>query len=152
MNYKDKYSLSDHAEQQIRRRGLTHEIVFDVLANPDQEIKLDESKTIYQKIIYWQPESKNYLIRVIVNLEKILSWSLPHIRHPKSTNIMKVKYNKEVDVVSIIFSDEQVEESDENKPGIIMDYDTKGNIVGIEILNASQRMSEVSKFEYEIAD
>lgn len=65
---------------------------------------------------------------------------------------MKVKYNKEVDVVSIIFSDEQVEESDENKPGIIMDYDTKGNIVGIEILNASQRMSEVSKFEYEIAD
>lgn len=70
MNYKDKYSLSDHAEQQIRRRGLTHEIVFDVLANPDQEIKLDESKTIYQKIIYWQPESKNYLIRVIVNLAK----------------------------------------------------------------------------------
>ncbi len=64
---------------------------------------------------------------------------------------MKVKYDQEADVVTITFSDEQVEESDENKPGIIMDYDANGNIVSIEIVDASQRMSEVSKFEYEIA-
>jgi len=65
---------------------------------------------------------------------------------------MKIKYDKEADVVTITFSDEQVVESDENNKGIIMDYDAKNNIVGIEILNASQRMAEVSKFEYEIAD
>ena len=65
---------------------------------------------------------------------------------------MKIKYDKEADVVTIIFTEEHVEESDENKPGVIMDYDANGNIVGIEILNASQRMSEVSKFEYEIAE
>lgn len=49
---------------------------------------------------------------------------------------MKIKYDKEADVVTITFSDEQVVESDENKKGIIMDYDAKNNIVGIEILNA----------------
>jgi uncharacterized protein YuzE len=65
---------------------------------------------------------------------------------------MKIKYDKEVDVVYITFSSATVKESDEDKPGIILDYDEKGEIIGIEILDASQRMPEVSKFEYEIAD
>lgn len=35
--------------------------------------------------------------------------------------------------------------------GIILDYDEKGSIVGIEILNASKRMKDPSKLEYEVA-
>jgi|GEM_PF-879511 len=50
---------------------------------------------------------------------------------------MKVTYDEEVDVLTIEFSDAQVEESDQDKPGIILDYDKDGNIVGMEILNAS---------------
>jgi uncharacterized protein YuzE len=46
----------------------------------------------------------------------------------------------EVDVLRIIWSDELIEESDEYKPGVILDYDTNGNIIGVEILNASQRI------------
>jgi len=64
---------------------------------------------------------------------------------------MKVKYDKEVDVLYIIFSDEKVKESDEDKPGIILDYDKRGAIVGIEILNASKKMKNPSKVEYEVA-
>ena len=64
---------------------------------------------------------------------------------------MKVKYDKEVDVLYIIFSEEKVKESDEDKPGIILDYDKRGAIVGIEILNASKKMKNPSKVEYEVA-
>ena len=64
---------------------------------------------------------------------------------------MKVKYDKEVDVLYIIFSEEKVKESDEDKPGIILDYDKRGVIVGIEILNASKKMKNPSKVEYEVA-
>lgn len=63
---------------------------------------------------------------------------------------MKVKYDAEVDVMRIIFSESEISESDEEKPGIILDYDIKGNIVGIEILNASKKISNPNSVEYEI--
>jgi len=63
---------------------------------------------------------------------------------------MKVKYDQEVDVLTIEFSSVPVEESDEDKPGIILDYDKDGNIVGIEILNASKRMENPRSLEYAV--
>ena len=64
---------------------------------------------------------------------------------------MKVKYNPEVDVLSIVLSDASVEESDEDKPGVILDYDKDGNVVGLEILDASKRMGNPMSVEYAIA-
>ena len=52
---------------------------------------------------------------------------------------MKVKYDKEADILVVKFSNESIEESDEERPGMIFDYDANGNIVSIEILDASQR-------------
>lgn len=53
---------------------------------------------------------------------------------------MKVRYDPDVDVLSIVLSDQFVDESDESKPGVIIDYDTAGNVVAVEILGASKRM------------
>jgi uncharacterized protein YuzE len=64
---------------------------------------------------------------------------------------MKVKYDKEVDVLYILFSDNKINESSEGKPGIIIDYDKEGAIVGIEVLDASKKMQNPTKVEYEVA-
>ncbi len=64
---------------------------------------------------------------------------------------MKVKYDPDVDVLSIVLSDAPVEESDEDKPGVILDYDKSGNVVGLEILDASKRMGNPMSVEYAIA-
>ena len=64
---------------------------------------------------------------------------------------MKVKYDREVDVLSIILSDAPVEESDEDKPGIILDYDSVGNVVALETLDASKRIGNPMSVEYAIA-
>jgi len=64
---------------------------------------------------------------------------------------MKIKYNKEVDVIYLQFSDKEVVESDEDKPGIILEYDIEGNIVGIEILEASDKTINPSSLIYEVA-
>lgn len=65
---------------------------------------------------------------------------------------MKVKYDKEVDVLSFILNNNPIKESDEVKPGIILDYDKNGNVVAIEILDASTRMPKPLTVEYEVAE
>jgi uncharacterized protein YuzE len=63
---------------------------------------------------------------------------------------MKVQYDPKVDVLSIVLSDAPVDESDEDKPGAILDYDIRGNVVGLEILDASKRMGNPMSVEYAI--
>ncbi len=64
---------------------------------------------------------------------------------------MKVQYDPEVDVLRFLLSDAPVEESDETRPGVILDYHKSGNIVGLEILDASKRMGNPMSVEYAIA-
>jgi uncharacterized protein YuzE len=63
---------------------------------------------------------------------------------------MKVTYDAEVDILRLIFSPTPVEESDEDKPGVIIDYDKDGNIVGMEILDASKRTENPFAVEYSV--
>ncbi len=64
---------------------------------------------------------------------------------------MKVKYDNQLDVLRIIFSEKPIAESDEDKEGVILDYDDEGNIIGIEILSASKKMTNPKIVEYEMA-
>jgi uncharacterized protein YuzE len=64
---------------------------------------------------------------------------------------MKVKYNKDVDILYVSFSNENVFESNEERKGIIFDYSAQGKIIGIEVLNASKQIGSPAKVEYEFA-
>ena len=57
-------------------------------------------------------------------------------------------YDSEVDVLRVLFSDARIQETDEDKPGVILDYDAAGNVVGLEILNASQRVDNPRAMDY----
>jgi len=63
---------------------------------------------------------------------------------------VKVTYDREVDVLRILLSNAPIKESDEDKPGIIIDYDKDGNVVGLEILDASKRMENPRSLEYAV--
>lgn len=65
---------------------------------------------------------------------------------------MKVIYDPEVDTLRIIFTAGAIEESDEEKPGVIIDYDPNGNMVAMEILDASKRLDNPRSLEYSIRD
>lgn len=63
---------------------------------------------------------------------------------------MKVTYNPQLDILRIVFSEEPIAESDEDRPGVILDYSDAGHIVGIEILDASQHTINPAGIEYTI--
>lgn len=53
---------------------------------------------------------------------------------------MKVKYYKATDSLYIDLSETPSNESREIAEGIVLDYDAAGNLVGIDIDNASQKV------------
>jgi len=63
---------------------------------------------------------------------------------------MQITYDPAVDVLRILFRDVPIEESDEDKPGVILDYDKDGNVVGIAVLNASQRVENPRGVDYAV--
>jgi len=54
---------------------------------------------------------------------------------------MKSAYDAKVDALYLRWTDAKIAESDEVSEGVILDYDSKGNVVGIEVLNASQKIT-----------
>jgi len=66
---------------------------------------------------------------------------------------MKVRYNMSTDTLSVVLKDNTpVHESDEDKPGVILDYDKDGNLISIEILDASKRVTDPRKVDFQLAD
>lgn len=53
---------------------------------------------------------------------------------------MEAKYDAEVDVLRIHWSKAEINESDSISPGVILDYDSQGNVIGVEVLNASKKI------------
>ena len=52
---------------------------------------------------------------------------------------MKIEFSKEADALYVHFREVDVARSKEIEDGVIIDFDGKGHIVGIEILDVSQR-------------
>jgi uncharacterized protein YuzE len=64
---------------------------------------------------------------------------------------VKVAYDARTDTLTIVLkADAVVAESDEVKAGIILDYDQDGNLVSLEVLDASERVTETRRIEFEI--
>lgn len=63
---------------------------------------------------------------------------------------MKVTYDPRTDTLTVILKeDARVAESDEDKPGVILDYDDQGNLLSLEILDASRRVTDARRVEYQ---
>ena len=63
---------------------------------------------------------------------------------------MRVIFDPETDSLSLIFREDKIVESDEIREGIIIDYNKDGKIVSMEILDASEQISEPQGILYEL--
>ncbi len=63
---------------------------------------------------------------------------------------MRVIYDPETDTLTVVFAETPVAESDEDKPGVILDYDATGNLVSLAILDASRRVAIPTRIDYQV--
>jgi uncharacterized protein YuzE len=56
---------------------------------------------------------------------------------------MKIEYSEDVDALYVYLQEVEVARSVEPGDGIVVDYDASGAIVGVEILDASDRLNPV---------
>lgn len=64
---------------------------------------------------------------------------------------MKVTYDLKTDSMLLTLRESaEIDESDELSPGLIHDFDAIGNVVSIEILDASRRLTEADKVEFNL--
>jgi uncharacterized protein YuzE len=66
---------------------------------------------------------------------------------------MKLSYDPQVDAAYLTLSDAEVADSEEVKPGIVVDYDAANRIVGIEILHLRKQLpdADTKRLHVEVA-
>jgi uncharacterized protein YuzE len=55
---------------------------------------------------------------------------------------MKVIYDPDKDILQITFVEMTVEETAQISPGLVLDYDGDGNVIGLELSNASNKVDD----------
>jgi uncharacterized protein YuzE len=63
---------------------------------------------------------------------------------------MKVNYDAKTDTLTIELKRGKVAESDESKPGVILDYDEHGDLLSVEVLDASRRAENPKAVEFAV--
>jgi uncharacterized protein YuzE len=66
---------------------------------------------------------------------------------------VKVTYDGKTDTLTMLLKENaEIVESDEQTEGLILDLDAKGEVVSIEVLDASRRVTEARKVEFRTAE
>ena len=66
---------------------------------------------------------------------------------------MKVHFDQKSDAVYFRLDDSKITDSEEVKPGVILDFNDQDQVVGVEILNVQKRVPEASlkEMKFEVA-
>jgi uncharacterized protein YuzE len=66
---------------------------------------------------------------------------------------MKVAYDPRTDTLTVVLKEDvRVVESDEDKPGVILDYDEGGHLVSLEVLDASTRVTDARRVDFQLTE
>ena len=66
---------------------------------------------------------------------------------------MKMYYDEKTDALYLRLDDSKIVESEEVRPGIVLDFNSQKQVVGIEVLNLKRRVpqADLKELKYEVA-
>ncbi len=111
--------FTDHARMRMQKYNITEKEVFEALLNPDKIVEGYRGRLIAHKYI---------------ELEGVAM---------KERDRFRIRYSRDADILTIEFRDERPDHGEEVAPGVIFHYNSEGNIVEIEILDASEFIQKI---------
>ena len=63
---------------------------------------------------------------------------------------MKIEYDQQADAMYIRLRAGKVAESDEVRPGVVLDFDSSGQVLGIEMIDVSERTDNPRELAMEL--
>ncbi len=65
---------------------------------------------------------------------------------------MRVTFDQEADALYVRLDKSHIVETEEVRPGVMLDFDERGEVVGFEILRAGERLSiaELKRMDFEL--
>ena len=133
----------------LEERGILKTWVQRAIQQPDKIEDHADGTRHYLKMIQ---EQGNRWLRVIVNItvEPNRGVTVFFDRRFEDRD-MKIKIDKKSDALYFRLDESKIVESEEVRPGIILDFDDKENVVGIEFLNISARVTneELSSLQFQ---
>lgn len=89
----------------------------------------------------------------ILDAKDFILNSVSSVVKEKKEAKMRLKVDKENDALYFRLDESSIVESEEVQPGVVLDFNVEGKVVGIEILNLSVRMTpdQLKVFQYETA-
>ena len=63
---------------------------------------------------------------------------------------MKIEYDQQADAMYIRLREGKVSESEEVRPGVVLDFDAQGQVLGIEMLDVSKRTDNPRELAMEL--
>ena len=98
-----------------------------------------------------------YIPRVFVDIVRCPAEIVTAYRTSKVAKYWRISHegflDPHTDTLNVILKDNvAVHESDEDKPGVILDYDKDGNLISLEVLDASKRVTDTRKVDFQMAE
>ena len=146
--------ISDHARMAMARRAITEAQVQGVLRAPQMVVPGNRpGRTVVQGPVMLGNPPLEVLLRVVVDVARTHRGG-PGVRdHPVQvvrSEAMKITYGTATDTLTVVLRDAPARISEEEKSGVILDYDASDRLIAIEVLDASARVDSIDTVQLRV--
>ena len=147
--------LSDHARAASGRRLITEDQVRTVLRTPQKVVAGNRAgRKVAPGTVTLSDPPLRVLLRVVVDLTRNPTRGGHRLRDHAAQALgsrgMKITYDSATDTLTIVLRDAPVRLSEEERSGVILDYDAGDRLIAIEVLDASTRVDRVDTVQLQV--
>jgi uncharacterized protein YuzE len=146
--------ISDYARTAMARRAISEAQLREVLRAPQAVVRPTGRDGSWCKVVTLGNPPEKALLRVVVEVDldapEVVKGVRDHPVRAVRSEAMKITYDAATDTLTVVLRDATARISEEEKLGVILDYDAEGRLIALEVLDASARVDSVDTVQLQV--